>query len=60
MNPIRPDPKRKYPPPQCYMDENGEWWEAPGKPWTLNFNELPALENADFSAVEQTIKGQGQ
>lgn len=36
LKPIPPKPDRKWPPPHRYMDENGNWWEAPDKPWMLS------------------------
>lgn len=32
MEPIGPKHDRTWPPPHCYMDADGRWWEAPGVP----------------------------
>lgn len=48
FKPIPPEPGRRWPPAHCYMDEDGRWWEAPGKPLTLECSSYVTVIGANI------------
>lgn len=51
MKPIGPEPGRVWPPANCYMDEDGNWWEGPSIPLTIRADAVDfTIENANFSS----------
>lgn len=58
LDPIPPEPGRRWPPEHCWMDENGDWWEAPGKRWVMpSAAECKITHNAVFGNGDTSLYG---